>query len=44
MWRRSSGHRNATGRRLGPLEYALIALIGLSVGITIAMALINPSA
>jgi hypothetical protein len=29
-------------RRLGPLEYALIALIVLGIGITVAMAILNP--
>jgi hypothetical protein len=31
-------------RRLGPLEYVLLALIGLGIGITIAMAVIDPPA
>ena len=31
-------------QRLGPLEYVLIALIALGVGITIAMAIIDPAA
>lgn len=30
-------------RRLGPLEYTLLALIGLSVAITIAIAILDPS-
>lgn len=34
----------ATGRRLGRLEYLLLALIALGVAITIAMAVVNPSA
>ena len=33
----------ATGRRLGRLEYLLLALIALGVAITIAMAVVNPS-
>jgi hypothetical protein len=31
-------------RRLGRLEYTLLALIVLGVGTTIAMAIVNPSA
>lgn len=31
-------------QRLGPLEYALLVLIALGVGVTIAVAIINPSA
>lgn len=33
----------ATGRRLGRLEYLLLALIALGVAITIAMTVIDPS-
>jgi hypothetical protein len=33
----------ATGRRLGRLEYLLLALIALGVAITIAMVVVNPS-
>lgn len=40
--RRSSAER--TRRRLGPLEYTLLALIAFGIGITIAMAILNPSA
>jgi hypothetical protein len=32
-----------TARRLGPLEYGLLATIALAVAITIAMAILNPS-
>jgi len=39
--RRASGSRLA--RRLGWLEYALLALIGLGIAITIVMALVDPS-
>jgi hypothetical protein len=33
-----------THRRLGPMEYVLLALIALGVAITIAMAIIDPAA
>jgi hypothetical protein len=39
--RPSSGR--PTRRRLGPLEYMLLALIALGVAITIAMAVIDPA-
>ncbi len=35
--------RQTTGRRLGRLEYLLVALIALGVAVTIAMAIVNPS-
>ena len=38
----SPAHR--MGRRLGLLEYGLLALIALGISITIAMAIANPSA
>jgi hypothetical protein len=31
-----------TGRRLGPVECILVALIALGVAITLAMAIVNP--
>jgi hypothetical protein len=40
---RSRAERKAK-RRLGPLELLLLALIALGVGITIAMAVIDPAA
>ena len=32
-----------TQQRLGPLEYALLALIVVGVGITLAVAILNPT-
>jgi hypothetical protein len=32
------------GRRLGPLEYALIALVAVGIVITVAMAVFDPPA
>jgi hypothetical protein len=43
-WFRGGSSAERTRRRLGPLEYALLALIALGIGITIAMAILNPSA
>ena len=42
-WRpggRSARHNEG---RLGPFEYTLLALIALGIGITVAMAILNPS-
>ncbi|MGH2867424.1 MAG: hypothetical protein ACRDNK_07635 [Solirubrobacteraceae bacterium] len=41
--RRHSSADPTAGRRLGLLEYTLLALIALGIAITIAMAIINPS-
>ncbi len=43
-WGRGRSSAELTRRRLGPLEYTLLALIALGIGITIAMAILNPSA
>jgi hypothetical protein len=43
-WGRGRAAAVPTRRRLGPLEYTLLALIALGIGITITMAIINPSA
>jgi hypothetical protein len=41
--RRSSANARSR-RRLGPLEYLLLALIALGVAVTVAMFIVNPSA
>lgn len=35
--------RDRNARRLGGLEYLLVALIAVAVGITIAMAIVDPA-
>ena len=42
--RRGSSPTRRQSRRLGPLEYMLLALIVLGIAVTIAMAILNPSA
>jgi hypothetical protein len=40
---RGSSSARKKARRLGPLEYWLLALIALGIAITVAMAIANPS-
>ncbi len=42
-WRLGRSSVERTRRRLGPLEYTLLALIALGIAITIVMAIIDPS-
>ena len=39
---RPDRRRGRQPRRLGPLEYTLVALIALGIAVTIVMALVNP--